>query len=173
MEQAQCRLSCMVGHCCGVTYIPSVCTGLPVRWLVLTLCQALRARRRAEPSVPAAATSTTKATLSTCTPSRVVSCTSTSSLCDGLTMPHSVCRCGNHHRVIHGDTGAREQTSGRGGRGETPAAATQHTERRTQHEQRRSTDGCQGKTRYRHTTIPPYHHCVALCVCMCGRTCVV
>ena len=26
MEQAQCRLSCMVGHCCGVTYIPSVCT---------------------------------------------------------------------------------------------------------------------------------------------------
>jgi hypothetical protein len=27
MEQAQYRLSCMVVHCCGVTYIPSVCTG--------------------------------------------------------------------------------------------------------------------------------------------------
>jgi hypothetical protein len=128
---------------------------LPVRWLVITLCQALQPRRRAKPSVPAAATSTTKATLSTCTPSRVVSCTTVSSLYGGLTMSQSVCRCDNHLRVIHGDAGAREQTNGRGGRGETHAAGTQPREKRE------STNGCQGKTRYQHTTIPPYHHCVA------------
>ena len=160
------------GHCCGVTYIPSVCTGLPVRWLVLTLCQAMRPRRRAKPSVPAAASSTTTATLSACTPPRPVSCTSMSSLYDGLTMPHSVCRCGNHHRVSRGDAGARERTSGRGGgRGETHAARTQPREQPCF--QRETTQGCCGKTRYHHTAIPPYHHCVALCICMLGRTCVV